>query len=152
VISANNRSNHGKTAHRATMWCALTAVFPGFAMAATPSVAPEPMAAGHLLQLIFGMIVVIGAILATGYILRRVGRLSSSIPGALRIIGGLSVGARERVVLVQVGDQQLLLGVAPGRVQALHVLARPLVADADAPGGENFAERLSKLMKRGPQG
>jgi flagellar protein FliO/FliZ len=119
--------------------------------AATSSVAPEPVAAGNLLQLIFGLIVVIGAILGTGILLRRVGRISSPVPGALRVLGGISVGARERVILVQVGEQQLLLGVAPGRVQTLHVLAQPVVDDTGASGGEKFAERLAKLVQRGPQ-
>jgi flagellar protein FliO/FliZ len=127
------------------------ALVPYAAQATTPGVAPEPIAAGNLLQLIFGLIIVIGAILATGILLRRVGRISSPIPGALRVLGGISVGARERVILVQVGDQQLLLGVAPGRVQTLHVLPQPVVEGTAASSGEKFAERLAKLVQRGPQ-
>lgn len=141
----NNRANAWQR-----RWTAVLTLAPVAAGAATPNVAPEPIAAGNLLQLIFGLVIVIGAILATGILLRRVGRIASPIPGALRVLGGISVGARERVILVQVGDQQLLLGVAPGRVQALHVLPHPVAEDAVAGGGENFAERLAKLVKRGP--
>jgi flagellar protein FliO/FliZ len=116
-------------------------------LAATP--APEPLAAANLLQLLFGLIVVLVAIGATAILLRRLGRLPQG-PAAMRVIGGLSLGARERAVLVQVGDKQILLGVAPGRVATLHVLERPVDTGGAAPlTAGSFAERLAQLMKGG---
>jgi flagellar protein FliO/FliZ len=46
--------------------------------------------------------------------------------GVFRVIASLQVGQRERVVVVQVGDRQVLLGVAPGRVGLIQELAEPL--------------------------
>jgi len=120
------------------------------ALAATPAlaaVAPEPMAAANLFQLLFGLIVVLIAIGVTAFLLRRLGRLPQG-PGALRVLAGLSLGARERAVLIQVGDKQILLGVAPGRVATLHVLERP-VDTAAVPGvAGGFAEKLAQLIKK----
>jgi flagellar protein FliO/FliZ len=107
----------------------------------------EPLGAGNLLQLSFGLLVVLAAIVGSAWLLRRYGRLQTGAEGALRIIGGLSMGPRERVVLVQVGKQQLLLGVAPGRIQTLHVLDEP-VADAAPQAPSAFADRLAKMMKK----
>jgi flagellar protein FliO/FliZ len=69
----------------------------------------------------------------------------------LRLVAGLSLGSRERILVVEVGDTQLVVGVAPGRVQTLHVLERPLPGTtADAPpAGEPFAARLARLMGGG---
>ena len=107
------------------------------------------MAAGSLFQLLFGLIVVLIAIGITALLLRRLGRLPQGA-GAMRVIAGLSLGARERAVLIQVGDKQILLGVAPGRVQALHVMERPVDTGAPGPGmAGGFAERLAQLMKGG---
>lgn len=107
------------------------------------------MAAGSLFQLLFGLIVVLAAIGVTALLLRRLGRLPQGA-GTLRVIAGLSLGARERAVLIQVGDKQILLGVAPGRVQALHVLERPVDTGTPGPGmAGGFAERLAQLMKGG---
>jgi flagellar protein FliO/FliZ len=118
---------------------------PGFAAGA----APEPMAAASLFQLLFGLIVVLIAIGATAFLLRRLGRLPQAA-GALRVVAGLSVGARERAVLVQVGDKQLLLGVAPGRVETLYVLDRPVESLTPPPGAAGgFADRLAQLMRGG---
>jgi flagellar protein FliO/FliZ len=105
----------------------------------------EPLGAGNLLQLTFGLLVVLAAIVGSAWLLRRYGRLQSGADGALHIIGGLSMGPRERVVLVQVGKQQLLLGVAPGRIQTLHVLDEPVAAGTTPPQG-SFAERLAGAL------
>jgi flagellar protein FliO/FliZ len=138
---------------------------PQFVLAAKPG---EAVGAGSIVQLVFGLLVVLAAIALGAFLLRRLGKFSGPAGGALRILGGVSLGARERVVLMQVGDQQLLLGVAPGRVQTLHVLARPVAVDsptlAPAAGGfadgsearaarqggraGGFAERLAQLMRR----
>jgi flagellar protein FliO/FliZ len=120
------------------------------ALAATPALsaaAPEPMAAANLFQLLFGLIVVLIAIGVTAFLLRRLGRLPQG-PGALRVLAGLSLGARERAVLIQVGDKQILLGVAPGRVQTLHVLERPVDTAAPAGTAGGFAEKLAQLIKK----
>lgn len=116
--------------------------------AALAATAAEPMAASNLFQLLFGLIVVLIAIGASAFLLKRIGRLPQG-PGAMRIVAGLSLGARERAVLIQVGDRQILLGVAPGRVSTLHVLDRPVESlPAGLPAG-GFAERLAQLMKGG---
>jgi flagellar protein FliO/FliZ len=107
----------------------------------------EPLGAGNLLQLSFGLLVVLAAIVGSAWLLRRYGRLQSGAEGALRIIGGLSMGPRERVVLLQVGTQQLLLGVAPGRIQTLHVLDEP-VMDAKSPTPSAFVEKLTAALNK----
>ena len=130
------------------VWLVTATTFWSMAAAGAPA-APEPMAVSSLFQLLFGLIVVLMAIGVTALLLRRLGRLPQG-PGALRVLAGLNLGARERAVLIQVGDKQILLGVAPGRVQALHVLERPVDTGVPGPGmAGGFAERLAQLMKGG---
>lgn len=110
----------------------------------------EPLATGGLLNMLLGLIVVLALIAGLAWMLRRSGALQGDAAGTLRILGGLSMGARERVVLVQVGDTQLLLGVAPGRVQTLHVLEEPVVpGEAGRPAAGSFAASLGAALKRG---
>ncbi len=116
-----------------------------------PAVAPpDPVGAGGLAQVFLGLLLVIGMIVGVAWLARRFGNFQTAASGALRVVGGLSMGPRERVVLVQVGDQQLLLGVAPGRVSTLHVLDKPLIA-VTKPGLEKdtFAARLAGMLKQG---
>ncbi|HKK13123.1 MAG TPA: flagellar biosynthetic protein FliO [Gammaproteobacteria bacterium] len=110
--------------------------------------APDPIDMSSLVQLTLGLLAVLAAIVVVAWLMRRVGRFQSGAGGALRILGGLSMGARERVVLVQVGDKQLLLGVAPGRVQTLHVLDEPLAGSQDREQTGRFAEKLRAALDK----
>lgn len=118
---------------------------------ATPHLVAEPLAVGNLIQLSLGMLAVLLLIGGLAWLLRRTGRFQSGVSGALRVLGGVSMGSRERVVLLQVGNQQLLLGVAPGRIQTLHVLDEPIVPEQSVAVGGNsgFSEALSLVMGRG---
>lgn len=120
------------------------------AVPAAPRADSDLVAGGGLLQMVFGLAAVLALIVALAWAVRRFGRVQPLPAGALRVLGGLSLGARERLVLVKVGEAQLLLGVAPGRVQTLHVLAEPIErapAAEQGPGPRDFAERLRAVLR-----
>jgi flagellar protein FliO/FliZ len=113
------------------------------------SAAQDPVSMSSLWQLTLGMLLVLGLILGIAWLLKRTGRFQMAAGGGLRILGGLSMGARERVVLLQVGETQLLVGVAPGRVQTLHVLDEPLAERRNSPAQiPGFADQLGRFLKR----
>ena len=117
--------------------------------AATPEVA---MPAGvftfaSVMQLIFGLFLVLLMIVASAWLVKRFGRLQGGYTEHLKVVGGLAIGARERIVLVQVGEQQILLGIAPGSIRTLHVLEEPIpitTRSAAEPLSEKFAAILNK--------
>jgi flagellar protein FliO/FliZ len=106
-------------------------IFSIFALVASPAFAaaapmPAEIDAGGLLRVCLSLAVVIALILAAGWVLRRLQGGSVRTSGNLRCIESITVGMKERVVLVQAGGQQMLLGVAPGNVRTLHVFASPI--------------------------
>ncbi|MFP4079562.1 MAG: flagellar biosynthetic protein FliO [Ectothiorhodospira sp.] len=114
---------------------------------ATPGLGITSGGAAYLLQLVLGLCVVVVAILVLGFLLRRMGGVGGPLSGQFRVLGSVSLGSRERMVLVQVGEQQLVLGVAPGQVRTLHVLERPLEPHGAEPTQETpFAARLRAAM------
>ena len=116
----------------------------------TAPLAVSPIAASDILQALLGLVIVVGIILLGAWLLRRVVHLQMPGAGAMRILGGLPLGARERIVLVQVGQEQLVIGVAPGRIQTLHVLAEPLVLQtSEKSPNSGFAQRLMDALKQG---
>ena len=70
------------------------------------------------------LLVVIALILLCGYLLKRYLPGGSSPAGQLRIIASTAVGQRERVVIVELEDTWLVLGVGNGHVCKLHELPR----------------------------
>ncbi len=105
----------------------------------TATLSPSPLSGGVLLQTAGGLLLILGLIFAIGWLLRRFGRLPLASKGDITILSGVSLGPRERAVLLRVGDTRLLVGVAPGRVQTLHVLDK-----AEGPDGsvEAFSGQL----------
>ena len=111
--------------------------------------AGEVLDGGFMLQFLAGLGVVVLCIIGLAWLLKRAGGLQSSARGALRVIDGVALSTRERLVLVQVGEQQVLLGVAPGRVNAVHVLEQPVTTEVVAEStGETFATRLREVLGR----
>jgi len=81
----------------------------------------------YLGQLFAGLVVVIGLILVLAFLFKKVSDSGEGLPGNMKVLAGLAVGTRERLVLVQVGEQQLLVGVAPGSVNAIASFDEPIV-------------------------
>ncbi|MFY9314498.1 MAG: flagellar biosynthetic protein FliO [Burkholderiales bacterium] len=83
---------------------------------------------------------------AATWLLARAARARLAHTALLRVVAAVQVGPRERVVIVEAGDTWLVLGVAPGRVSAIHTLARDAAA-APAPQ-RPFADWLRKVTDK----
>lgn len=79
--------------------------------------------AGGVLRVALALLVVLAAVFAAGWLSRRLRGFGPARGEQLELLAQLPLGPRERAVLLRVGTQQLLLGVAPGSVSTLHVLA-----------------------------
>lgn len=102
----------------------------------------------QLLQVTLGLFVVVLVIGGAAWMARRFGQFHIAAHGKLRIIGGLHMGTRERIALIQVGDKQLLLGIAPGRIETLYVLEENINIEAEHVAAEGtFAQRLAQVMR-----
>ena len=126
----------------------LAGLFAGSVRAAGHGAGTEGvLATDRIGQVLVGLFVVLGAIVAAAWIGRRLMRIQPRGDEHLRLVGGLSLGPRERVVLIQAGETQLLVGVAPGRVQALHVLDQALPVDA-RPAGASQGAPFARVLER----
>ena len=129
----------------------LLAALPGAALAQAAGTA-LPDTGASLLQVVFGLGVVIAAFLGGLWLLKRVSAPLGAVPGALRVVAGTAVGARERIVLVEVGETWLVVGVAPGQVSALHQMPRGQLTAAPAtkatPAGKEFGAWLKQVLER----
>lgn len=105
---------------------------------------------GHILEVVFYLAVIVGLIITTGFLLRKVHKNGFQVAGPLKVVASLSLGIKEKVVLVQIGEQQqILLGVCPERITRLEGFDEPIVV-FDSDGLESFREKLRHMMKHGP--
>ncbi|MBL0520254.1 flagellar biosynthetic protein FliO [Aeromonas enteropelogenes] len=92
-------------------------------------------------------LMVIGLILVLGFLLKKSKIANAMGGGQMRVIASLPVGYKEKLMVVKVGEQQLLIGVTPQQVNFLYRLEEPL--DESQP--QAFSQQLGKLMGKHEQ-
>lgn len=104
----------------------------------------------YLGQIMISLLLVLAIIFIGAWLVKRYGRFSAVADGQLRVLGMLSVGQKERIMLLQVGSQQLLVGVTPSRITRLHELAEPIVIEEQDQTTikPSFSQRLQDALKQ----
>ncbi len=88
-------------------------------------------------QIVLSLGLVLALMAGVAWALKKFQWSSSSAGGGrqpLRIVSSLAVGQRERVVVVEVQDTWVVVGVAPGQVRSLHILPKPGRKDGELEG------------------
>ena len=109
----------------------------------------EPVGVTEYLQTFAGLAAVVVLIVGMAWVIRRMGNFQVGAQGALKVLASISMGQRERVVLLQVGEKQLLIGVAPGQISTLHELEEPVKTPLPTRDSDkiSFAERMAAALK-----
>ena len=108
---------------------------------------PGP-ASGAIWQMLIGLALIVGILFAGAYLLRKLnGGRSFGNAGPLRVVGGLLLSTRERIVLVEVGDTWIVVGIVPGQIKTLHTLPKGELPVAKS-GEKPFAQWLKQISER----
>ena len=113
-------------------------------------VSESPVASGAaFLQMFAGLAAIVGLLLGTAFLLRKLnGGRAFGQSGPMRIVGQLMISTRERVVLLEVGDQWIVVGVVPGQIKTLHTLPKGVMPDLGAPAETPFSRWLKHFADR----
>lgn len=98
----------------------------------TPQVGKHVMANMNASSMILSLLMVLGVIIISALVLKRF-NLTQQNSNQLKVVASLSLGAKERVVVVQIGEQQLVLGVCPQQISLLKNLETPIDIQAGRP-------------------
>ncbi|UTY58282.1 flagellar biosynthetic protein FliO [Massilia sp. erpn] len=153
TVNATDAAASAPAAGAATATPEQQAALAGARPAQNAGLAPSgPSAAGSLLQTTLALAVVLGLLVGLAWLLKRFGPRSIASGNTVKLVGALSVGARERILVVEVGEQWIVVGASPGRMNALATMPRQEgVADAlpqqNLPGA-NFAEWFKQTIDK----
>ena len=104
----------------------------------------------------FALAVVVVLILTLAALLRRRNGSCQGSGTRLRIVGSLPVGAKEKVVVMEVQDRWLVLGVGGSQITLLDTLEAqqetPSAEAIDAAQGSRFHQHLARLYVSPPRG
>ena len=129
---------------------ALLLINPAFAQETAKTVAPDspvraPDTVGTIVSLGLGLVAVIAVIYGCAWIIRRMNGMTGMNNNAIKVVSVMAIGARERIALIEVGGQQILLGITPSAIRTLHVYDEPVV-EAGSAGSSDFARRLQGMI------
>ncbi len=134
---------------------AVCGLLPSFVVAADElplnSALQSPLNSESIASVILSLFLILILILVAAWLFRRFGQLQSIPHNELKMLASLSTGQRERIVLLQVGEKQLLVGVTQGSIRTLYELDKPIQTQKIAAEGGSFMERLSAAVKKQEQ-
>ncbi|MBV7536891.1 flagellar biosynthetic protein FliO [Duganella sp. sic0402] len=114
--------------------------------------ASTPSTGGSLLQTSVALLFVIALMLGLAWLTKRFGpRNFGGANSNVKLVGSLSVGTRERILVVEVGEQWIVVGASPGRMNALATMPRQESSEVAVPAtvpGANFAEWFKQTIDK----
>jgi flagellar protein FliO/FliZ len=103
-----------------------------------------------LLQAFGALVFVVILMFVGAWIFRKIGGLPAVKKNPIKVISGVRLGAREKVVVLEIADTWLVVGVANGQVNTLHTLPRQItMTEGNAtPQKSSFSQWLSTFSAK----
>ena len=105
-----------------------------------------PLSSQNMFETVGGLLFVLLLILGGAWLFRRYGQLPIAGKNLINVLGGVSVGPRERVVVLSIDETRLVVGVAPGQVRTLYVL------NSEERQNDCFQSQLQVAKKQNEEG
>jgi flagellar protein FliO/FliZ len=117
---------------------------------------PQTSGFAAFFQALMGLVIVLGLLYGFFWLLRRFSPGQTGVQGVVKVVGGVMLGPRERLVVVEVEDTWLLVGVASGHVSTLHTLPRPEGVEAASSQSAHvsmpFSDKLADFLNKRTKG
>ena len=116
-----------------------------------PIPAGTVIATESMTKMIISLVLVLGIIIAIAWLLKRFAVIPTATTGHIKIVSTAGVGQRERVVIAEVGETWLVLGVAPGQINMLYSMEKSALNTSDKAlknASVQFSEALDKSISK----
>ncbi len=119
----------------------------------------SPMGSNSIVDVLMGLAFIILLIFFLAWLFKKFGSGSLGLGGVIKVLAAMSLGGRDRIALISVGDKQMLLGISPGRIATLHVFEDQVEMPAlngkkmanNPNQSQDFATKLQGLLTGGRQ-
>ena len=133
------------------LWLFTLALFSGAVLADEAENIPavDPLSSGYLLKLTLGLVAIVLLIFVLAWLMKKMQLTQFSQNGLIQIVSAISVGHRDRIALIQVGEEQVLVGLTPGRIHTLHTLkSRVDITPSSVSGGASFSDKFKQVLQQ----
>jgi len=108
----------------------------------------DPVSSSYLIKLTLALVFILLLIFGLAWMMKKMQLTQHSQNDLIKIVSAISVGQRDRIALIQVGDEQVLLGLTPGRIEKLHTLKTIVNTDLKGVDNQSFGEKFNQLLNR----
>jgi flagellar protein FliO/FliZ len=124
-------------------------VIPTSAVSAPKPATVKTNSASQVASVIGGLAIILVLIYGLSWFVKRFAQGGFMQSPGMKIISSMPLGTRERLILVDVGGKQLLLGVTAGQINTLHVFEEPaIVAEKAQVAGSEFSQKLMAILQK----
>ena len=105
---------------------------------------------GTYLQATLALALIVGVLLGAAWLARKLSGGKGFGQGGMKVVGGVALGPRERIVLLEIADEWLVIGVVPGQIRTLHRMTKGTsLSDKPGPSAEQpFTQWLQNITER----
>ena len=103
--------------------------------------------APDFLNLGLSMMIIVATVVGVGWLYSRTRMAGQGARDVINVVASRPLGAKERLLLIEIADRQLLVGMTASQVQTLHVFDEPVVAKPDGNLNQPFAGRLRNALR-----
>ena len=112
---------------------------------AQPQVGKHVAANLDVVSILLSLLMVLALIVACAFILRKIQPNRQQLTG-MKVVSSLHLGNKEKLVVVEVDDQQLLLGVTAHQITHIKTLEKPIAIGQ--PLSMDIGQNIVKLLKK----
>ncbi len=114
----------------------------------TTVASPMTVSAGDVLNVGGSLAMVLLAVVVIGWLYSRVQGMRGRTGQVIQVVASQALGPKERVLIVDIAGQQLVLGVTAAGMRTLHVLEAPVESTSELASMPSFAARLGEALKK----
>jgi len=123
-------------------------LIPSFAFAEDKKISlMEPLSIGSVIQVFAGLAAVLLLFGGLVFVLKRMGGFRAAQGGKMYVVEGVSISTRDRVLLMQVGEKQVLIGVSPNGISPIKVFDEAVIT-VDESHENSFSGQLKKQLNK----
>ena len=109
------------------------------------------MPATDVASVVLSLLLVIVAILALGWMYRRMQGIRGPRGRVMEVLATQPLGTKERIVLARIGNKRLVIGITAMQMQTLCELDDEDLVATEPEAASGFADRLRQALGKGEQ-